>query len=62
MHFLPEEIEKYACEHTAAEPELLKKINRETHLQVLMPRMLSGHFQGRFLSMISKMINPGRIL
>lgn len=62
MHFLPEEIEKYASEHTAAEPELLKKINRETHLQVLMPRMLSGHFQGRFLSMISKMINPGRIL
>ena len=44
------------------EPELLKKIDRETHLKVLMPRMLSGHYQGRVLSMLSKMISPSRIL
>lgn len=62
MHFLPDEIEKYTTEHTAVESELLAKINRETHLKVMMPRMLSGHYQGRFLSMISKMIKPERIL
>jgi len=62
MHFLPEEIEKYSADHTGRESELLQKINRETHLKVMMPRMLSGHFQGRFLSMISKMIQPDRIL
>lgn len=62
MHFLPEEIENYAAEHTARESALLEKINRETHLKVMMPRMLSGHYQGRFLSMISKMIQPERIL
>lgn len=44
------------------EPELLKKIDRETNLKVLMPRMLSGHYQGRVLSMLSKMINPACIL
>jgi caffeoyl-CoA O-methyltransferase len=46
------------------EPEsaLLQKINRETHLKVLMPRMLSGHYQGRVLSLLSKMISPTRIL
>lgn len=62
MHFLPEEIENYAANHTAKETALLEKINRETHLKVMMPRMLSGHFQGRFLSMISNMIRPKCIL
>ena len=47
------------CEH---ESELLQKINRETNLKVLMPRMLSGHYQGRVLSLLSKMINPSRVL
>jgi caffeoyl-CoA O-methyltransferase len=55
-------LDKYVCEHTANESDLLKKINRETHLEVLQPRMLSGHFQGRVLSMFSKMIRPERIL
>lgn len=48
--------------HTENESELLKSLNRETHANILNPRMLSGHLQGRFLSMISRMIRPERIL
>ena len=62
MDFLPEQLEKYVELHTSAEPEILKKLNRETYAKVLMPRMLSGHVQGRFLKMISGMINPKRVL
>ena len=62
MEFIGPLLDKYVCEHTANESDLLKKINRETHLEVLQPRMLSGHFQGRVLSMFSKMIRPERIL
>ena len=62
MEFIDPLLDKYVCEHTANESDLLKKINRETHLEVLQPRMLSGHFQGRVLSMFSKMIRPERIL
>ncbi|ACT94112.1 O-methyltransferase [Dyadobacter fermentans] len=62
MKFLVEEIEEYSAAHTEAENALLKSLNRETHANVLSPRMLSGHLQGRFLSMISRMIRPDRIL
>ena len=62
MEFIDPLLDKYVCEHTANESDLLKRINRETHLEVLQPRMLSGHFQGRLLSMFSKMIQPDRIL
>jgi caffeoyl-CoA O-methyltransferase len=62
MEFIDPILDKYVCEHTSPEGELLQKINRETHLEVLQPRMLSGHFQGRVLSMFSKMIRPQRIL
>ncbi|WP_031530394.1 O-methyltransferase [Dyadobacter crusticola] len=62
MKFLAEEIEEYSVLHTENESELLKSLNRETHANILNPRMLSGHLQGRFLSMISKMIRPDRIL
>lgn len=62
MNLAPIEIERYAEAHTSEEPALLKRINRETHAQVLMPRMLSGHLQGRFLSLISKMLQPKVIL
>ena len=62
MEFITQEKDQYCCSHTADENELLKRINRETHLEVLQPRMLSGHFQGRVLSMLSKMIQPKRIL
>lgn len=62
MHFLPHEVEAYAEAHTTAEPEVLRRLNRETHVQVLAPRMLSGHLQGRLLSLISHMVQPRRIL
>lgn len=55
-------LNRYAEEHTSAESELLKRINRDTHAEVLMPRMLTGHLQGRLLSMISHMIKPKAIL
>lgn len=58
MHFLSENLEDYIAQHSQEEPELLKKLTRETHLKVLQPRMLSGHYQGRLLSMISKLISP----
>ncbi len=62
MDIIHPDIEKYIDHHTTGESDLLQKINRETHLYELMPRMLSGHVQGRFLSMISKMISPKCIL
>ena len=62
MEILNEDLQRYAEQHTSPESDLLKKINRDTHAHVLMPRMLSGHLQGRVLSMISYMIQPQRIL
>lgn len=62
MDFLPEDIERYVDAHTQNEPELLKQLTRETWQKVVMPRMLSGHVQGRFLSMISKLMRPKGIL
>lgn len=62
MEFIEKEIEDYALNHTKSESELLKKINRETHAKIMMPRMLSGHLQGRLLSMFSNMIKPDYIL
>jgi len=62
MHFLPEEIDDYVVAHTAGEPELLQQLNRETYQKILQPRMLSGHYQGRVLNMISKLAKPKTIL
>ena len=62
MEILNEDLQRYVEQHTSPESDLLKKINRDTHAHVLMPRMLSGHLQGRVLSMISYMIQPQRIL
>ncbi len=62
MHFLPENLEDYVVKHTQTEPELLQELYKETWQKVLAPRMLSGHFQGRVLSMISKLIRPKTIL
>ena len=62
MEFIDQKLDDYVCLHTTEEDDLLKELNRQTHLKVLQPRMLSGHFQGRFLSMISKMIQPTTIL
>jgi predicted O-methyltransferase YrrM len=62
MNFLPEKIDNYAVLHSEDEPELLKELSKETWQKILIPRMLSGHFQGRILSMLSKLINPKKIL
>ncbi|HEX6890878.1 MAG TPA: O-methyltransferase [Chryseolinea sp.] len=62
MEILNEDLLHYSEQHTTGESPLLKAINRDTHAKVLMPRMLSGHLQGRVLSMISKMIQPKLIL
>ena len=62
MHFLPEKIDEYVVSHSQSEPQLLQELSRETWQKVLNPRMLSGAFQGRVLSMISKLINPSNIL
>ena len=62
MHFISEDLENYVATHSQDEPELLAKLNRETYQKVLQPRMLSGHFQGRVLSMLSKIIHPKHIL
>lgn len=62
MEFLDAKIDDYVCAHSQDENEVLKELNRETHAKVLMPRMLSGHLQGRVLSMLSHMIQAKRIL
>ncbi|MEQ8624856.1 MAG: O-methyltransferase [Vicingaceae bacterium] len=62
MDFLDEKIEAFVEQHSSPESELLQNINRETWAKVLQPRMLSGHLQGRVLSMLSHMIQPKRIL
>jgi caffeoyl-CoA O-methyltransferase len=62
MEFISEELDRYVCQHTENEPDYLKELSRKTHLEVVQPRMLSGHFQGRVLSMLSHMIQPKRIL
>ena len=62
MEFITKEIENYSASHTQKEPELLSQLNRETWANVMTPRMLSGHMQGRILSMFSKIIQPKRII
>ncbi|HEX3385061.1 MAG TPA: O-methyltransferase [Mucilaginibacter sp.] len=62
MEILPHDLQLYLEDHCDAEPSELQKINRETYLKVLQPHMLSGHYQGRLLSMLSKMVQPRRIL
>lgn len=62
MHFIPEKLDDYVVAHSENEPELLQQLTRETYQKILQPRMLSGHYQGRILSMISKLVNPKNIL
>ena len=62
MHFISEDLENYVAAHSQEEPLLLQQLNKETHQKILQPRMLSGHFQGRVLSMLSKIIHPKHIL
>ncbi|TWI02198.1 putative O-methyltransferase YrrM [Flavobacterium tiangeerense] len=62
MHFISPELEDYIEQHSEKEPALLAALNKETYQKILLPRMLSGHFQGRVLSMLSKLIRPLNIL
>ncbi len=62
MDFISEKIAEYLSHNSEKEPEILSKLNQETHQKVLQPRMLSGHIQGRFLSLISKIKSPLHIL
>lgn len=62
MHFISQELEDYIEQHSEKEPELLAALNKETYQKILLPRMLSGHFQGRVLSMLAKLIRPVNIL
>ena len=62
MHFLSDELEDYVALHSENEPELLAQLNKETYQKILQPRMLSGHFQGRVLSILSKIIHPTHVL
>jgi predicted O-methyltransferase YrrM len=62
MHFISQELEDYIEQHSQKEPVLLASLNKETYQKILLPRMLSGHFQGRVLSMLAKLIRPVNIL
>lgn len=62
MEFISEKLTEYISKNSNTEPEILARLNQETHQKILKPRMLSGHIQGRFLSMISKMKSPSTIL
>ena len=62
MHFISPELEDYIEQHSEKEPALLAALNKETYQKILLPRMLSGHFQGRVLSMLAKLIRPVSIL
>ena len=62
MEIINESLLNYIDDHSSAESDLLTKINRETYMEVLHPRMLSGHLQGRVLSMLASMIQPQHIL
>ncbi len=62
MDFIPQNISDYSDAHTSPETPLLAKLNRDTHVNILQPRMLSGHIQGRILSLFVQMLRPRRIL
>ncbi len=62
MEFIDKHLDDYCVNHSQKEPELLKALSKETWQKILIPRMLSGHFQGRLLSLISKLIAPKTIL
>lgn len=62
MNFLPDPIDRYAVNHSEPEPALLTELFKETWQKALVPRMISGHFQGRVLSLVSKLVQPKNIL
>jgi len=62
MDFLPKILHQYLVSHSEDEPEILQQLNKETWQKILVPRMLSGHYQGRILAMLSKLVKPNSIL
>jgi caffeoyl-CoA O-methyltransferase len=62
MDFIPDDINDYCERHTKKESEVLQELNRHTNVNILRPRMLSGHLQGKLLSMFSGMVKPNRVL
>ena len=62
MHFLSQDLEDYIARCSEEEPPLLQELTRETHLKVLRPRMITGHHQGRVLSLLSRLLRPSAIL
>lgn len=62
MYFIPEQLDHYIVAHSEDEPKLLQQLTRETYQKILQPIMLSGPYQGRVLSMISKLVRPQTIL
>jgi len=62
MHFISPSLENYIAESSQKEPSLLAELTRETHLKVIQPRMITGHYQGRVLSLISKLVRPKNVL
>ena len=62
MDFISQQLDDYVVAHSQPEPELLQALSKETWQKVLNPRMLSGHYQGRVLSMLAKIINPKTVL
>lgn len=62
MNFLSEDLESYLSAHHDKESAFLADLNRQTHLKILQPRMLSGALQGRYLSFLSKLLKPNYIL
>ena len=62
MNFLDEKLDAYIIQHTESEPSHLEELNRKTWIEILNPRMIAGHFQGRVLSMLSHMIGPKKVL
>ena len=62
MDFISDQLADYLNKNSEKEPEILSQLSKETHQKILQPRMLSGHIQGRFLSFISKIKSPEKIL
>jgi len=62
MDFISDKLADYLNKNSEKEPEILSRLSKETHQKILQPRMLSGHIQGRFLSFISKIKSPEKIL
>ena len=62
MDFISDKLADYLNKNSEKEPEILSRLSKETHQKILQPRMLSGYIQGRFLSFISKIKSPDKIL